>query len=159
MNFSRSEHIYNIASKLMPGGVNSPVRAFKSVGGKPFFVKRGEGPYIYDVDGNKYIDLVCSWGPLILGHSHPTIVDAICKAATNGTTFGASTELEVELAQMIIDAVPSIEMVRLVNSGTEALMSAIRLARGYTKEIKSLSLKAATMAILMHFLLKPDREL
>lgn len=132
MEFSRSEELFARAQKVIPGGVNSPVRAFKSVGGKPVFIKRGEGCRVYDEDGNSFIDYVCSWGPLILGHAKPEIVKVIRSAAANGTTFGASTSLEVELAEMITEAVPSIEMVRLVNSGTEALMSAIRVARGFT---------------------------
>jgi glutamate-1-semialdehyde 2,1-aminomutase len=132
MQFSRSEGLFARAQQVIPGGVNSPVRAFKSVGGKPVFIRRGKGSRVYDEDGNCFIDYVCSWGPLILGHAHAEVVEAIRRAAGNGTTFGASTALEVELAEMIVEAVPSIEMVRLVSSGTEALMSAIRLARGFT---------------------------
>jgi glutamate-1-semialdehyde 2,1-aminomutase len=116
----------------MPGGVNSPVRAFKAVGGTPFFVARGEGCYLWDVDGNRFVDFVCSWGPLILGHAHPEVVAAVKEAVERGTTYGAPTELEVALAEKIQQAVPSMEMLRLVNSGTEATMSAIRSARGYT---------------------------
>ncbi len=136
MDFSRSEALYAKAIGLIPGGVNSPVRAFKSVGGRPVFIKRGEGSRMFDEDGNSFIDYVCSWGPLILGHAHPAIVEAVCKAAQDGTSFGASTAREVELAEMIVDAVPSVEMIRLVSSGTEALMSAIRVARGYTGKSK-----------------------
>lgn len=136
MDFSHSEELFARAQQVIPGGVNSPVRAFKSVGGKPVFIKRGEGSRVYDVDGNSFIDYVCSWGPLILGHAYPQVVEAIRRAAGDGTTFGAPTALEVELAEMIVEAVPSIEMVRLVSSGTEALMSAIRLARGYTGRTK-----------------------
>lgn len=136
MQFSRSKELFAKACELIPGGVNSPVRAFISVGGEPVFIKRGEGSRVFDEDGNSYIDYVCSWGPLILGHADPEVLEAICKTAANGTTFGASTALEVELAGMIAEAVPSIEMVRLVNSGTEALMSAIRLARGFTGRSK-----------------------
>ena len=136
MHFSRSEDLFERAQKVIPGGVNSPVRAFKSVGGKPVFIKRGEGSRVYDEDGNSFIDYVCSWGPLILGHAYPDVVEAIRRAALDGTTFGASTALEVELAERIVEAVPSIEMVRLVNSGTEALMSAIRVARGFTGRSK-----------------------
>lgn len=136
MDLSRSKKLYERARRVIPGGVNSPVRAFKSVGGQPVFVKRGEGCRIFDEDGNSYIDYVCSWGPLILGHAHPSVVEAVKRAAQNGTTFGASTAIEVELAEMIVDAVPSIELVRLVNSGTEALMSAIRVARGFTNRAK-----------------------
>jgi len=116
----------------MPGGVNSPVRAFRAVGGTPFFVAKGEGCYLWDVDGNKYVDFVCSWGPLILGHAHPEVVAAVKEAVEKGTTYGAPTELEVLLAEKIQQAFPSMEMLRLVNSGTEATMSAIRVARGYT---------------------------
>jgi len=116
----------------MPGGVNSPVRAFKAVGGTPFFVARGEGCYLWDVDGNRFVDFVCSWGPLILGHAHPEVVAAVKEAVERGTTYGAPTELEVALAEKIQQAFPSMEMLRLVNSGTEATMSAIRAARGYT---------------------------
>jgi glutamate-1-semialdehyde 2,1-aminomutase len=116
----------------MPGGVNSPVRAFKAVGGTPFFVARGEGCYLWDVDGNRFVDFVCSWGPLILGHAHPEVVAAVKEAVERGTTYGAPTELEVALAEKIQQAFPSMEMLRLVNSGTEATMSAIRSARGYT---------------------------
>jgi glutamate-1-semialdehyde 2,1-aminomutase len=120
------------ARQLMPGGVNSPARAFGAVGGEPIFIARGQGAYLIDIDGNRYIDYVGSWGPMILGHAHPEVVEAIARAARNGTSFGAPTEAENELAELIIEAVPSIEKVRLVNSGTEATMSAIRLARAYT---------------------------
>ncbi len=116
----------------MPGGVNSPVRAFRAVGGTPFFVQRGEGCFLWDVDGNRYVDFVCSWGPLILGHAHPEVVAAVKEAIEHGTTYGAPTELEIRLAEKIQQAFPSMEMLRLVNSGTEATMSAIRTARGYT---------------------------
>jgi len=116
----------------MPGGVNSPVRAFRAVGGTPFFVQRGEGCFLWDVDGNRYVDFVCSWGPLLLGHAHPEVVAAVKEAIEHGTTYGAPTELEIRLAEKIQQAFPSMEMLRLVNSGTEATMSAIRTARGYT---------------------------
>ncbi len=132
MKFTRSQELFARAQNVIPGGVNSPVRAFKSVGGKPVFIKRGEGSRVYDEDGNSFIDYVCSWGPLILGHACPEVIEAIRRASLDGTTFGASTALEVELAEMIVEAVPSIEMVRLVSSGTEALMSAVRVARGFT---------------------------
>lgn len=121
------------AQKFIPGGVNSPVRAFKAVGGTPVFVDRGEGSKIYDVDGNEYIDYVCSWGPLILGHADARVVQAVSGAAAKGTSYGAPTQAETELAKRIVEAVPSIEKVRLVNSGTEATMSAIRLARAFTE--------------------------
>ncbi len=127
-----SERIFSRAQKLIPGGVNSPVRAFRSVGGSPPFIARGEGSHIFDVDGNEYIDYVGSWGPLLLGHRHPAILDALREALECGTSFGAPTEREVDMAEAICSAVPSIEMVRLVNSGTEATMSAIRVARGFT---------------------------
>ena len=125
--------LFTKAKKLFPGGVNSPVRAFKAVGGNPFFVKKAKGSKIWDEDGNRYIDYVCSWGPLILGHSHPAVTDAICKQAEMGTTYGAPSKLEIELAELVTEAYPSIQMIRFVNSGTEATMSAIRLARAYTE--------------------------
>jgi glutamate-1-semialdehyde 2,1-aminomutase len=127
-----SEALFDRAQKSIPGGVNSPVRAFRSVGGNPLFIARGEGSHIFDADGNEYIDYVGSWGPLLLGHRHPAILAALEEAMQSGTSFGAPTEREIELAEAIRDAIPSIEMVRLVNSGTEATMSAIRLARGFT---------------------------
>ena len=127
-----SEKLFVRAQKHIPGGVNSPVRAFRSVGGSPLFITRGKGSRIYDADGNEYIDYVGSWGPLLLGHAHPEIVAAVSEALASGTSFGAPTEREIELAELISEIVPSIEMVRLVNSGTEATMSAIRVARGFT---------------------------
>jgi glutamate-1-semialdehyde 2,1-aminomutase len=132
MNHSKSEELFRRAQEIIPGGVNSPVRAYRSVGGNPPFIARGQGSHIYDVDGNEYIDYVCSWGPLLLGHRHPEILAALERALSIGTSFGAPTEQEIELAEAISDAVPSIEMVRLVNSGTEATMSVIRVARGFT---------------------------
>lgn len=132
MKRERSHQLFERAKQLMPGGVNSPARAFGGVGGEPIVVERGQGAYLWDVDGNRYIDYVGSWGPLILGHAHPQVVAAVEAAARRGTSFGAPTAAENELAQLIIDAVPSIAKVRLVSSGTEATMSAIRLARGYT---------------------------
>ena len=131
-DLSRSQELFQEAQRYLPGGVNSPVRAFKAVGGTPVFVKRGQGCRLYDEDGNEFIDYVCSWGPLILGHSHPRVVEAIKKAAEHGSSFGAPTKLETTLARIICEAMPSIEMVRLVNSGTEATMSAIRLARAFS---------------------------
>ncbi len=131
-----SARLFAEAQRVIPGGVNSPVRAFKSVGGDPLFMQRGEGPYIFDVDGNRYIDHVMSWGPLIFGHAPAQIIQAVTEAAARGTSFGASTEAEVRLAQKIVAAVPSVEKVRLVSSGTEAVMSAVRLARGFTKRDK-----------------------
>jgi glutamate-1-semialdehyde 2,1-aminomutase len=132
MNRSRSQAAFLRAQKLIPGGVNSPVRAFRSVGGTPPFIARGEGARIYDIDGNAYIDYVMSWGPLILGHCFPPVIEALRSVLDKGTSFGAPTQAEVELAQLIHDCVPSIELVRLVNSGTEATMSALRVARGFT---------------------------
>ena len=130
--FERSRQYYREAQQVMPGGVNSPVRAFKAVGSEPLFLARGAGSKIYDVDGNEYIDYVGSWGPLILGHAPPEILEALRETAARGTSFGAPTVLETEMARLVIDAVPSVEMVRMVNSGTEAVISALRLARGYT---------------------------
>ena len=129
----RSDDLYAQAVDLMPGGVNSPVRAFQAVGRTPIFVDRAEGPYLYDVDGHRYIDYVCSFGPLIAGHANAEIVSALCHAAERGTSYGASTALEVRLARAICTAMPAVEMVRLVNSGTEATMSALRLARAFTR--------------------------
>jgi glutamate-1-semialdehyde 2,1-aminomutase len=128
----RSREAYQRACRVLPGGVNSPARAFGAVGGQPLFIARGEGPYLFDVDGNQYLDYVGSWGPLMLGNAHPRVVHAIEETLRRGATFGAPTELETRLAELIISAVPSIEMVRMVSSGTEASMSAIRLARGFT---------------------------
>lgn len=132
----RSQQLFAEAQQLIPGGVNSPVRAFRSVGGIPRFIERGEGAFLFDADGNRYIDYVLSWGPLILGHAHPNILAAINEQAARGTTFGAPTALESELARLIVEALPSVELVRFVSSGTEAAMSAIRLARAYTKREK-----------------------
>jgi glutamate-1-semialdehyde 2,1-aminomutase len=131
-----SEQLFKEARRYIPGGVNSPVRAFRGVGGTPLFIQRAQGSRIWDVDGNVYIDYVASWGPMILGHAHPLVVDAVQRAVEQGTSYGAPTPLEVELAALIVEAVPSVELVRMVNSGTEAVMSAIRLARGYTKRDK-----------------------
>ena len=128
----RSARLMERAMHRLPGGVNSPVRAFRSVGGDPVFMRRGEGSRIFDVDGNSYVDYVMSYGPLILGHTHPEVVKALERALRDGTTFGAPTQLEVELAELVCEVVPSMEMVRMTNSGTEATMSAIRVARGYT---------------------------
>jgi glutamate-1-semialdehyde 2,1-aminomutase len=129
---SRNQQLFERSQQYIPGGVNSPVRAFKSVGGTPVFFRRGKGAYVWDADDKKYIDYVGSWGPLILGHAHPDVVEAVRAAAGNGLTFGAPTEPELEIAELLCQLVPSIEQVRLVSSGTEATMSAIRLARGYT---------------------------
>ncbi|MEW6276567.1 MAG: glutamate-1-semialdehyde 2,1-aminomutase [Bacillota bacterium] len=134
--FNKSAELFAEARRWLPGGVNSPVRAFKAVGRDPVFIARGDGAYLYDVDGNRYIDYVCSWGPLILGHRHPEVMAALAGCLERGTSFGAPTELEVELARTIVAAFPSCEMVRLVNSGTEATMSALRLARAWTGRAK-----------------------
>ncbi|MEM8680904.1 MAG: aminotransferase class III-fold pyridoxal phosphate-dependent enzyme, partial [Planctomycetota bacterium] len=132
MDRARSVAIFQRATELIPGGVNSPARAFGAVGGSPVVFDRGEGATLTDVDGNQYIDYIGSWGPMILGHAHPDVVAAVQAAVVKGTSFGAPTEAENRLAELIVAAVPSVEKVRLVNSGTEATMSAIRLARGYT---------------------------
>ena len=132
----RNQQLFELSQRYIPGGVNSPVRAFKSVGGEPVFFQRGEGAYFWDADGKPYVDYVGSWGPLILGHAHPDVVKAVQVAAQNGLTFGAPTEAELEMAQLICQLLPSIEQVRLVSSGTEAGMSVIRLARGFTGRSK-----------------------
>ena len=133
---SQSSTFFNAAKNYIPGGVNSPVRAFNGVGGDPIYFERGEGAYLYDVDGKEYVDYVGSWGPMILGHSNPVILDAVRRTLDNGLSFGAPTEIETELAKKVCQLVPSIELVRMVSSGTEATMSAIRLARGYTNRDK-----------------------
>jgi glutamate-1-semialdehyde 2,1-aminomutase len=138
MKIDRSASLFAEAQKYIPGGVNSPVRAFRAVGGQPRFIRRGFGARVEDVDGNVYIDYVCSWGPLILGHAHPAVVAAVRAAAELGTSFGAPTEAEVELARLVCQLFPSVELVRFVNSGTEATMSAIRVARAYTGRPKIL---------------------
>jgi len=132
MSYTTSEQLFERAKKIIPGGVNSPVRAFRGVGGTPLFMTHADGANIWDADGNKYIDYVGSWGPFILGHQHPAVKEAIIKQAGRATSFGAPTELEIELAELVSSLMPNIEMVRMVNSGTEATMSAIRLARAYT---------------------------
>jgi len=136
MNIQNSINLFQQAQTVFPGGVNSPVRAFRAVGGQPLFIQRGEGAYLFDVDGNRYIDYVLSWGPLITGHAHPKIVEAIQQAALMGTSYGAPSPLEIELARRVMNFMPNIEMIRFVNSGTEATMSALRLARAYTKREK-----------------------
>src|SRR3972149_3330189 len=135
-DFTNSRRLFEEAQQFLPGGVDSPVRAFKAVGGTPPFIVSGRGSRIFDADGNEFIDYVCSWGPLILGHAPPPVVEALKQAVERGTTFGASTELEITLARMITAAMPSIEMIRFVNSGTEATMSALRLARAFTRRDK-----------------------
>jgi glutamate-1-semialdehyde 2,1-aminomutase len=133
MHTTNSQRLFARAKQVLPGGVDSPVRAFRAVGGEPLFIERGEGAYVWDADGNRYVDYVGSWGPLIAGHAHPSVVAAIVQAAGRGTSYGMPSRPEVELAELIIDAVPSVEMVRFVNSGTEATMSALRLARAFTR--------------------------
>jgi glutamate-1-semialdehyde 2,1-aminomutase len=133
---SRNEQLFEQSQKLIPGGVNSPVRAFRSVGGTPVFFQRGKGAYVWDEDGKDYVDYVGSWGPMILGHAHPSVIEAVQKAAENSLSFGAPTARELEMAELLIELVPSMEQVRLVSSGTEATMSAIRLARGFTNRSK-----------------------
>ncbi|SFS58219.1 glutamate-1-semialdehyde 2,1-aminomutase [Paenibacillus sp. BC26] len=139
----RSKEAFARAKKVIPGGVNSPVRAFKSVGLNPIYMDRGEGYKVYDIDGNSYIDYVASWGPLIMGHAHPEVIEAIKKTAEKGTSFGAPTEIETLMAELVCERVPSVEIVRMVNSGTEATMSALRLARGYTKRSKILKFEGS----------------
>ncbi len=136
MLYKRSSELFVEANQVIPGGVNSPVRAFKSVGGTPVFVKRAKGPYLFDEDGNKLIDYINSWGPMILGHAHEPVINAITERAKLGTSFGMPTELETKIAELAVSMVPNIDKIRFVNSGTEACMSAIRLARGYTKRDK-----------------------
>jgi glutamate-1-semialdehyde 2,1-aminomutase len=131
-SIARSKKLFAEAQQYIPGGVNSPVRAFKSVGGDPLFIKRAKGAYVYDEDDNPYVELINSWGPMILGHAHPVIEEAVTAVLKNSFSFGAPTEVEIRMAQLLVEAVPSVEKVRMVNSGTEATMSAIRLARGYT---------------------------
>ncbi|MBX7218636.1 MAG: glutamate-1-semialdehyde 2,1-aminomutase [Blastocatellia bacterium] len=135
-NYSRSEKLFERAQTAIPGGVNSPVRAFRGVGGTPVFIRSGQGPYLTDVDGHRFIDYIGSWGPMILGHAHPEVIEALQKAMERGTSFGAPTELEVEVAETICSIMPSVEKIRMVSSGTEATMSAIRVARGYTGRTK-----------------------
>ena len=132
MNLTKSGELLTAAQRVIPGGVDSPVRAYRAVGGEPPFIARGEGAYLWDADGNRYIDYVLSWGPLILGHAYPAVVEALASAAARGTSYGAPTALETELAELVAEMVPSVEMVRFVNSGTEATMTALRLARAYT---------------------------
>ena len=131
-NIDRSRALFGEARQLLPGGVNSPVRAFKAVGGQPIFIAKGEGAYMTDVDGNRYVDYVLSWGPLILGHAHPRVVAALQEAVAAGTSYGAPCPQEIELAKLVMQMMPNIEMVRFVNSGTEATMSVLRLARAFT---------------------------
>ncbi|WP_339753318.1 glutamate-1-semialdehyde 2,1-aminomutase [Algoriphagus aquimarinus] len=141
MNISKSKELFAKAQNFIPGGVNSPVRAFRAVGGEPLFIKKADGAYLYDEDGNQFIELINSWGPMLLGHNHPKVKDAVVKAMEDGTSFGAPTAREVEIAELIVSMVPSIEKVRMVNSGTEATMSAIRVARGFTGRDKFIKME------------------
>lgn len=150
----KSTAAFERAKQVLPGGVNSPVRAFKSVHGTPFFAERGEGPYLYDIDGNRYVDYLMSWGPLIWGHAHPQIVSAVQEAAVKGTSFGVPTELETQVAEKIVELVPSIEVVRMVNSGTEATMSAVRLARAAAKRSYVVKFIGCYHGHADHFLVK-----
>lgn len=154
MNTTKSKQLFEEAKKFIPGGVNSPVRAFKSVGGDPIFIERGSGSKFYDVDGNEYIDYIGSWGPHLFGHNPPFIKQALAEAFERGTSFGAPTELEVKMAQLITELVPSVEMVRMVNSGTEATMSAIRAARGYTNKEKFIKFEGCYHGHADYFLIK-----
>jgi glutamate-1-semialdehyde 2,1-aminomutase len=154
MNTNKSSKLFKIAKQVIPGGVNSPVRAFNAVGGNPLFIERGEGSKIYDVDGNEFIEYIGSWGPHLFGHNPPFIKDALLKAIENGTSFGAPTELEVKMAKLIIELVPSVEMIRMVNSGTEATMSAVRAARGYTGKEKFIKFEGCYHGHADYFLIK-----
>ena len=136
MNTTKSRQLFSRAQQLFPGGVDSPVRAFRAVGGQPLFIARGAGAYLHDMDGNRFIDYVLSWGPLILGHAPPRVVAALAEAAARGTSFGAPSPLEIELAELIQQFMPNIEMLRFVNSGTEATMTGLRLARAFTGRSK-----------------------
>ncbi|MGS4345480.1 glutamate-1-semialdehyde 2,1-aminomutase [Myroides odoratus] len=141
MLYQRSSQLFAEAEKVIPGGVNSPVRAFKSVGGTPIFVQEAKGAYLYDVDGNRLIDYINSWGPMLLGHAYPPVVEAVIEKAKKGTSFGMPTEIETEIAELAVSMVPNIDKIRFVNSGTEACMSAVRLARGYTNREKIIKFK------------------
>ena len=154
MNIHNSEILYERAQRSIPGGVNSPVRAFKSVGGTPLFVKKASGAYLYDADDNKYIDYINSWGPMILGHAFEPVVEAIQKKAADSTSFGAPTELEIEMAELIKSMVPNVDLIRMVSSGTEACMSAIRLARGYTGRNKIIKFEGCYHGHADSFLVK-----
>ncbi|MBQ2994127.1 MAG: glutamate-1-semialdehyde 2,1-aminomutase [Peptococcaceae bacterium] len=154
MDFTNSQSLFQEACELIPGGVNSPVRAFKAVGEFPVFIERGEGAYLYDADGNKYVDYICSWGPLLLGHQPEAVSKAVMDALAKGSTYGAPTAIEVEMAKKIVNAVPSVEMVRMVSSGTEATMSALRLARGYTGRNKIVKFEGCYHGHADHLLIK-----
>lgn len=154
MNVKKSKELFELAREIIPGGVNSPVRAFKAVGEEPLYIKKASGSKIFDADDNEYIDYIGSWGPMILGHNHPAVVKAIREALENGTSFGACSEMEILLAKKVTELVPSIEMIRMVNSGTEAAMSAIRLARGYTGKDKIIKFEGCYHGHFDSFLIK-----
>jgi glutamate-1-semialdehyde 2,1-aminomutase len=154
MNISKSQELFRRAQTSIPGGVNSPVRAFKSVGGTPIFLQKAKGAYLYDVDGNQYIDYINSWGPMILGHAYEPVVKAIQEKAMDSTSFGAPTELEIEMAELIKSMVPNVDLIRMVSSGTEACMSAIRLARGYTGKNKIIKFEGCYHGHADSFLVK-----
>src|SRR5688500_4608220 len=154
MNTIKSNTLFERAQQSIPGGVNSPVRAFKSVGGNPIFIEKAKGAYLFDADGNQYIDYIASWGPMILGHAYEPVVKAIAEKATLSTSFGAPTSLEVEMAELIKSMVPNVDLIRMVNSGTEACMSAIRLARGYTGRNKIIKFEGCYHGHADSFLVK-----
>jgi glutamate-1-semialdehyde 2,1-aminomutase len=154
MQFNNSSLLFERAQKSIPGGVNSPVRAFKQVGGTPIFIKRAEGAYLYDVDGNQYIDYIASWGPMILGHAYGPVVEAIREKALDSTSYGAPTELEIEMAELILSMVPNVDLIRMVSSGTEACMSALRLARGFTGRNKFIKFEGCYHGHADSFLVK-----
>src|SRR6516162_1767644 len=154
MEINKSKQLFSRAQHSIPGGVNSPVRAFKSVGGTPIFMQKGKGAYLYDADGNKYIDYINSWGPMILGHAFEPVVKAIREKAGQSTSFGAPTELEIEMAELIKSMVPNVDLIRMVSSGTEACMSAIRLARGYTGRNKIIKFEGCYHGHADSFLVK-----
>ena len=141
MRYQRSSALFKEAQQVIPGGVNSPVRAFRSVGGTPIFVEKAKGAYLYDVDGNTYLDYIASWGPMILGHAYAPVIEAVKKRADKGTSFGIPTELETEIASWALKMIPHMDKIRFVNSGTEACMSAVRLARGVTQREKIIKFK------------------
>lgn len=154
MIIDKSEQLFSRAQQSIPGGVNSPVRAFKSVGGTPLFIQRAQGAYLYDADGNQYIDYIASWGPLILGHAYPKVVEAIKEQVLKGTSYGAPTELEIEMAELIKSMTPNVDLIRMVSSGTEACMSAVRLARGYTGRNKIIKFEGCYHGHADSFLVK-----
>src|SRR6478609_2595007 len=154
MNISKSQQLFSRAQESIPGGVNSPVRAFKSVGGTPIFLKKAKGAYLYDADGNRYLDFINSWGPMILGHAFEPVVEAIQQIAEDSTSFGAPTELEIEMAELVKSMVPNVDLIRMVSSGTEACMSAIRLARGYTGRNKIIKFEGCYHGHADSFLVK-----